>query len=315
MTGRKSKTSPFGNAGFDWYLKNAARIALKEMRFRRFSAATELLQPVVITFEPRSGSTWLIEMLAGLSNTVVVQDPLIERNGFAYAKLYGFELRPLYFTASEMEEAADYLDDVFALRRGGCVNFDSAGMGASTISVVSKWANTPWVSAWYANRYGARNLYLLRHPLNTIKSQMNFFRTQEKLAYCVAHSEVRKRLPGEALELCETVLASGNEFQRRMLTLLIRWFPLIEDDASDVSIIRYEDLAKGDFSGLEFLSAIDPNWSAKLAARSSIRSRSSAKSGAIKEPLAMSDQEQKAFYERAIGSFGAETFLKHNGYL
>jgi hypothetical protein len=315
MSRRKSKTSAFGNAGFDWYLKNTARIALKEIRFLRFLAATELLQPVVITFEPRSGSTWLIEMLAGLSNTVVVQDPLIERNGFAYAKLYGFELRPLYFTASEMEEAADYLDDVFALRRGGSVNFDSAGMGASTVSVVSKWANTPWVSAWYANRYGARNLYLLRHPLNTIKSQMNFFRTQENLAYCVAHSEVRKRLPGEALELCETVLASGNEFQRRMLTLFIRWFPLIEKDDSAVSIIRYEDLANGDFAGLEFLSAMDPNWSAKLAARSSIRSRSSAQSRKTKEPLTMSEQEQKAFYERAITLFGAETFLKHNGYL
>ena len=65
----------------------------KELKYSVTKTPSELSSPIVILFEPRSGSTWLVEMLSALNGFVVAQDPLIERNGFAYEARYGYSLR------------------------------------------------------------------------------------------------------------------------------------------------------------------------------------------------------------------------------
>lgn len=308
----------FGEAGVYWYAKNLTRLMFKEIKYSVTKTPSKLSSPIVILFEPRSGSTWLVEMLSALNGFVVAQDPLIERNGFAYEARYGYSLRPMYFNANEMDEVKLYLDDVLSLKRGGCLNLDSTGLvDRNPVSTpVAKFANTPWVADWFRSRYDAEVIALVRDPIATIRSQMNFFRTQQKLIYCLQHHDVLDRLPRQAIDLMNRAVG-GDEFTARLITLFVRWHPLFEDNLHDTKVVRYEDLLAGELSSLSFLSRFQEDW-AKVLLENSLRpSRSTVlEQGAIgvnqsykKTPL-----EQRAL-ETVAAAFGAESILEQWHYL
>ena len=308
----------FGEAGIYWYAKNLIRLILKELKYSVIKTPDQLSSPIVILFEPRSGSTWLVEMLSALNGFVVAQDPLIERNGFAYAAKYGYSLRPMYFNSNEMAEVKPYLDDVFSLKRGGCLNLDSAGLVTENpvSTPVAKFANTPWVASWFRHHYDADVIALVRDPISTIRSQMNFFRTQQKLEYCLQHREVYETLPQPAIDLMLRAVG-GDEFTARLITLFIRWYPLFEDKVCEIQVVRYEDLLAGELSSLSFLSGFQEDWAEVLLQNALKPSRSTAPElGMIgsKQRVEKTKQEQRIL-ETVAKAFGAESTLEQWHYL
>lgn len=315
---RTRKHQAFGEAGVYWYAKNLIRLMLKELKYSVIKTPRHFSSPLVILFEPRSGSTWLVEMLSSLNGFVIAQDPLIERNGFAYAARYGYSLRPMYFNSDEMTEVKPYLDDIFSLKRGGCLSLDSAGLLTENpvSTTVVKFANTPWVAQWFRHHYDANVIALVRDPISTIRSQMNFFRTQQKLEYCLQHSEVLATLPKSAIDLMHRAVGR-DEFTARLITLFVRWYPLFDDKGCGTRVVRYEDLLAGKLASLDFLEGLQDDWAEVLLQNALKPSRSTAiELGSIgsKKSFERTSQEQRAL-ETVAAAFGAESTLERWHYL
>lgn len=311
------RTPEIGQSEVRWYLRTAARTVLKEAKLALKPKADSFNRPVVILFEPRSGSTWLVEMMARVRSVVTIADPLTERNAWLYARFYRQPLRRLYFTEAEMDANRRLLDDVFALKRASGLDLASAGLRERVRTPVIENVNTPWASDWYSRNYNAQMVSLIRHPIPTIRSQMRFFRMPITTHHSAAHSFVRERLSSRAFAALEAASISGDEFQARMAQMFVRYLPLIEDWPRQGAIVSYEKLLADDFTGLEFLAELDEDWQAKMRLGRNRPSRStvSTTKAAFRTGVGLYSDAERACLSKLIDAFDAEEFMTAWGYM
>jgi len=308
----------FGSSPFWWYAKNGARVAIKETRLVMKSKPQNLRRPIVTLFAPRSGSTWLMEMFARVDSLVISQDPLIERNGFPYTRLYDYSLKPIYFGDIHLAEVKDYLDQIFLLKHGPDIDFKSAGFKSATRTAVISSPNTPWAAAWFRGTYDARVLALLRHPLATTRSQMRFFRMPLLTEESLSHALVQNALPSRAYTALERAVCSQDEFHMRLAQIFVSYWPHIDDWPDQGDVFSYEDLLRFDFSSLSFLEQYDSDWEANILRKIGSPSRSttaSTEGNDHKGRAVAYSKNEITLFERLVEAFDAEPFMQRWGYL
>lgn len=142
------------------------------------SAGARSFEPeenIIIFSYPRSGSTWLMEMIREVPNTVNLWEPLHIRNVEPFRKL-GFGWRQYIPENEEWKEAEETFRKLF---RGEYLNFWLSSRdfplnfciaNRMTIKFVRANALAPWL----LNRFSfhLKPIYLLRHPFAVAASQM-----------------------------------------------------------------------------------------------------------------------------------------------
>lgn len=313
MTARREAYRGFGRERPRWYLRNGLRALYKEAATAVRPLPRVVGRPVVILFSQRSGSTWLVELLRALDGFVTLQDPILERNSFHYARLYGFPQRHYYYDAEDLEAAAPFLADALALRRTACLDLDGLPASRETeVRVVAKVSNAPWTDDFWRDRFGAEVFRLLRHPVHAARSQMKFFRMPLHLDWSLSTATVQRRLSPEQMKVCRAALASGDEKRIRICEVFLENLPAFGPEPAPTPLIRYEDLVARDFGALAFAGAVDPDWRAKFEREFDRPSRSTTDGavtvrGAGPAPL---DPAEAEVFEDCVAAFGAESLAR-----
>jgi hypothetical protein len=135
----------------------------------------EVGENIIIFSYPRSGSTWLTELIRGIPGTVILWEPLHIRSVEPFAKL-GFGWRQHIPEDEEWKEA----EEVFAkLYRGEYLNFwlTSREFPLNFVTadrMIVKFVRANALALWLLNRFNfdLTPIYLLRHPFAIAASQM-----------------------------------------------------------------------------------------------------------------------------------------------
>jgi len=299
----------FGQERFSWYFGLGVRAAIKEAQAATFARPKEIRSPIVILFPQRSGSTWLVELLRALHDVVTIQDPVLERNAFLYARAYGFPMRHYYYERDELDQAVPYLKDVLRLKRGAPLDMERRRSAPNApLQPVVKVSNAPWSEAFWAETFGADVFRLLRHPVHTARSQMRFFRMPMHLDHSLASPTVRARLGAEQIAFLEKTWAAGDEKRIRICEVFLENLPAYDPAPGAPPLIHYEDLVARDFHALEFVGRLDPAWREKFEERFDQPSRSTTggevtvAGGRKSKPM---DEAERDTFEACAELFGA----------
>lgn len=208
------------------------------IRNRRYRHITHE-PPTLIGFVQRSGSTWLLELLSHFPQFLTVSDPLLSRNSPR-------EDLPLWMiTPADARRAYLYLHH--ALRFSAC---RAPVIGSHDASrPIVKLANAHWQLHRIASGFGTKPMFLLRHPIDIARSQINHWNMP-----LTAPRELNRlrHLTAEQYKIASTYLNSGNAFKMRIAEIMIELQPII-DQPEAFDLIHYEALRNREFSGLSGL--------------------------------------------------------------
>ncbi|MDF2235898.1 hypothetical protein P2H44_25385 [Albimonas sp. CAU 1670] len=308
---RRARYRGFGKERPQWYLKNGSRALYKEVVTRLRPRPQVAGRPIVILFTQRSGSTWLVELLRTLEGMVSLQDPILERNSFHYARLYGFPQRHYYYQPEDLAAATPFLRRVLELRRVAALDLDEVPHDrAARVRPVIKVSNAPWSDAYWRETFDAEVFRLMRHPVLAARSQMKFFRMPMHLDYSLGFPAVQERLSADQLAVCKAALASGDEKRQRICEVFLENLPAFGPAPAPTPLIHYEDLIARNFEALDFVASVDPDWRAKFEASFDRPSRSSTGGKVVgKTRRAELDAEEAAVFADCVAAFQAEAFL------
>ncbi|WP_234423684.1 hypothetical protein [Tateyamaria sp. Alg231-49] len=244
-------------------------------------------------------------MMARVSPVVVIEDPLTKRNAPFYSRFYHQPLMRLYFTDTEMNGNRPLLDDVFALKHAASMDMASSGLAQDGHTPVFENPNTPRSANWYARTYNAHLVALIRHPIQTIRYQMRYFRMPIVAHHSAAHPYVRERLSPKAFGALGAAVAGGDEFRMRMAQMFVRYLPLIEGWPGQGVVVSYESVVADDLSELEFLAELDPDWQTKLRSERDRPPRStvSTTQGTFRTGVAEFSDKERACLAQMVKAF------------
>lgn len=150
-------------------------------KFRKKNEGTgrfrEHLKHLIISGEPRGGTTWLAEVLSG-KNRLIIWEPLHYKIVAQYKlKNFGEEIghMPYIPQGTVWPEATDYFNALF---NGSELNYSSifanpaANFNPEIVdSLMFKFCRANLLLPWLVDNFNILPIYLVRHPLSVISSQ------------------------------------------------------------------------------------------------------------------------------------------------
>jgi Sulfotransferase family len=104
---------------------------------------------------------------------------------------------------------------------------------------------------WFAETFGAYVVILVRHPIATSLSHEQL----PRLPYFIQQESVRRRLNETQLRVIEGIIRNGNHFEKGILNWCLQYmFVLGPDRDADWAIISYEDLVTRPRETINYLS-------------------------------------------------------------
>lgn|SRR5690554_1704153 len=150
------------------------KIVYASLRLNTYS----LKNTIILTSEPRSGSTWLMEVIADLMGCVVNWEPLHVDKGIV-PKKYKLGERPLIRTSDKSESLKRLFEDILTFKK---YNVWTTQHIAIKNLLIRKYVLTKFVRAnnllpWFTSRLDLERkpILLLRHPITTCSSQLKNF--------------------------------------------------------------------------------------------------------------------------------------------
>lgn len=215
----------------------------KESRFNDFS------QHIVISGEPRGGTTWLMEILKQDSDALI-WEPLhpqrLEKYPHNLANRVGHI--PYIPENAELELAQRYFQELFRgqLPYGLHVNSKYGHQLRRSTSLLFKFCRANMLLPWLTRQFPSiRPIYLIRHPLSVISSQ---FRHPAFQNLNVANNifEIRRNEDPAFSEIFETHSDKINSIQSRE-SLFANWWAIqnllpLKDENKRWLTISYESL-------------------------------------------------------------------------
>lgn len=217
--------------------------------------------PNVFVFTmPRSGSTWLMELIAGqpgfktCSEPLNIRLPLVrEHLGVtSWHELHDPALRPRlerYFQAF-CDGRLHFLDPL--PWRSSAYRFHTRRIVFKVIHGGEERIN------WFRDTFNGRIVYLLRHPIAVSLSHEVLPRLD---AY--VRSEYRNHFDAEQLRFAEDILASGTELERGVLAWCFENAVPLRQRTSDWAVVTYEQLVLDPRSVIDSLvqrlALVDPD--------------------------------------------------------
>ena len=197
-------------------------------------------QDVFIFATPRSGSTFLMELLYAQPGMKIYNEPLNIRRPVVRREL-GVEDWAGLCTLPDREGAfGRYFDK---LRRNALpeLNRPLWRRGSRFLSnrlVFKVLHGGEDMVPWFQRTFDARIVLLLRHPIPTVLSHAHY----PRLPHMLKHPAVRARFSAAQLVLAERIIADGHMFQCGILDWCLQnRLPLL-DRRPDWAVVSYEDL-------------------------------------------------------------------------
>lgn len=241
-----------------WNYDLAGRISESERSIRVLNALDllkgDIAQTIVLAGSPRSGTTWLAELLATLPEYTLVDEPLHQR--WAAAREAGFNDWRTYIAPSECRPAARaYMKKALS----GCVASNRQFGGANQFSKiyelftgeknVGKFVRANRLLHWVHRQFPLRGMILmLRHPCAVVASQLDYeddvWRRTQPPGQDNLQSGFCGWIPDDVLRRFESVLAGVRSTAGRLAAVwcLDTYFPLYEKASFPGFVTTYERL-------------------------------------------------------------------------
>lgn len=145
---------------------------------RNFSTEKSIL----IVSETRSGSTWLMELLYAVTNTVINWEPLHPELGVIPSKMKWGD-RPFIPENDKNDDYIRLVHDILSLKRYSPWTIKYAGLQdcINADIVLTKCVRAVALLPWLIknNAFIHKPIYLLRHPIAVVLSQFNAFHNEK----------------------------------------------------------------------------------------------------------------------------------------
>jgi len=131
---------------------------------------------ILLSGSPRSGTTWLMEILGALPNYTYLFEPLNPIRFSSESFKVGFRSRPYFQSDIEWPVGEEYLRKIFTGRTGGLPPLLKSEMFTNRLladKLIVKSINLNRLLPWIAKRFQLRKIILIiRHPCAVVASQL-----------------------------------------------------------------------------------------------------------------------------------------------
>lgn len=196
---------------------------------------------VLVFATPRSGSTFLCELIHSQKGMKMINEPLDIRNPFVRSSLGITDWRDLLPNPGREDKIRDYFSRIqnnkvpFVNQRPfnknyrfftNCMVFKIIHGGEDMIN-------------WFKKQLNARIVYLIRHPIPVALSR----RVHPRLPFFLKNSHYRSFFSSDQVLLAESVIKNGTHFEKGIVEWCLQnSIPLYRSDRRDWFLLTYEEL-------------------------------------------------------------------------
>ena len=221
------------------------------LRFKSFKTS----ESIIIFSEPRGGSTWLMELLAKIPNTVINFEPLhvlrgVVPNRFKWGENVFIE------EENENDEYLELMSDILRLKEYSwwTIGKNSTSEVFKGKKVITKFIQGNMLLPWITNKINLKYkpIYLLRHPISCSLSRLKIWDKGQPLAKYQPH----KSLNNEGFFEHELYINSlDSKLQRNVALWCINNKYIIEHPRHNIDwiVMYYEDLVLQPLEQMEYL--------------------------------------------------------------
>lgn len=236
--------------------------------------------PTIVAGSPRSGTTWLANVVAAASRSAVLFEPL-HLDHVPAARDAGFDWRTFVSPDRRWPDGERFIGDVFEGRvlNKWTMKEISFQRAIRCDSLVTKFVRASGLVNWMTRYFSARALFLVRHPCAVVASQL-------RMSAWASSREVRvPRCLMQAPQLAAVIERAKQPFER----LAVQWgidnlMALIDRDPhGGVHVVSYEALLREGTAGLDRIveeyGAACSDAARELAAKPSSTTHNAGRSG------------------------------------
>ena len=202
---------------------------------------------IFIFSSPRSGSTWLMELIEAQPNIKYIDEPFHTNRHKGYLTDIEPTWQEIYGSAERKEKFTYFLKDILNEKRFvGQQKFKHIKRGEfnySTDRRVFKILRAKDLVNHFEDDFDIKIVYLLRHPiavaLSLVRENM-----EGRIKYYLNNQKYREQFLSEKLiEFSNNILQNGSQFEIRILQWALENLPPLKFlDSSDWLTISYEEL-------------------------------------------------------------------------
>ena len=199
-------------------------------------------KPDIFIFSaPRSGSTFLMELLGSQPGAKVHNEPLSIRNKVVRKELGVTDWEALTTMTNREEVYKRYFD---RLRTNEVPELNSplywrTGRFITWRNVFKILYGGEDMIPWFEHEFVANIVLLVRHPIATTLSHESF----PRLPFFLKQEGLRSLLTRDQIEFAERILMEGDEFERGILNWCLQYFPALTKHLDPKwALISYEEL-------------------------------------------------------------------------
>ena len=218
---------------------------------------------IIITSEPRSGSTWLMELLGNLPNCIVNWEPLHENDGVV-PKSLRLGSRVLLSSNDDSKKFKKLFEDILTLKvfnawTGRYISFNKI---STSKYVVTKFVRANNLLPWFTKNLNLKHkpILLLRHPITTSISQLKNFHRETGASLSQPYSEQKTFVPPDCINNERYVKhqhyinSLSTPLERQIALWCVNNVDLIaHPDRKDWITVYYEDLLLKPEKGISLL--------------------------------------------------------------
>jgi hypothetical protein len=214
---------------------------------------------IYIFATPRSGSTFLMELLAAQPGIKVHDEPLTVNYPESRREL-GVETWEALTIMPDREERYRRFFDRLRFNKVKELNrpiYRRHGRLFTNRNVFKLIHGGKDMLPWFAETFGAMIVVLIRHPIPTVLSHRRF----PRLPYLLKQPVHRKLFTDREIAFAEDLIVGGSKFEQGMIDWSLEMGAMFRNLPADATIISYEDLTvypEQSFAWLQERLLLDP---------------------------------------------------------
>lgn len=218
---------------------------LKKMLIKLFNYHNQSKKDILILSSPRSGSTWLMEILYTQPGIKYINEPLA-KNILDYNNYIPIKTRWNYITLNKHEKKIlhEYFINDEIIKYFGPVNIFNSNYKLFTNRRVIKVIRANCLIEWFAHEFNFHIVYLIRHPISQALSCIKRRHHCEISEYLDDKNFVKSWLSSSQLKFVNKILNSGNQLEKYITEwCLDNIIPLnVAKNDNKIITITYEEL-------------------------------------------------------------------------
>ena len=251
---------------------------------------------IFIFATPRSGSTFLMELLAAQPGMKVFDEPLNANYPACRRELGITNWEELTVMPDREEQYKAFFGGLLEnrikdLNRSPLLKY---GRLVTKRVVIKNIHGGKDMLPWFAQTFDAQILVLLRHPIPTVLSHQKF----PRLPYLLRQPGHRALFSPEEIAFADRLIETGTRLEKGMIDWCLEIGAMFRNPWSDATVISYEDLTVFPRESFEFLRG-----RLMLEPMNDVERRAARASGSTEQ----SDDEARRFF--AKGGNGDRRFL------